>query len=89
MNLLGELQNKLWASGIWEDLNDAQLIKLDKIVTDLFRRYSDEIIGKDVDPKKPPYTQHDYGFMPANAINHLKSEQRQRRDTLLGKDKEE
>lgn len=36
------------------------------------------IIGEDVDKTKPPFSQHDYGFMSANAINNRLKEQRKR-----------
>jgi len=37
-----------------------------------------ELIGDDNDPKKPPYTDHDYGFMAANSKNNYRKELRKK-----------
>lgn len=66
-------------------MTDVQFIKMLKIIdhytTTKINEVLDDVeeaIGEDDDPKKPPYTDHDYGFMSANAKNHYRKELRQK-----------
>ena len=45
----------------------------------------EKAIGEDDDPKKPPYTDHDYGFMSANAKNHYRKNLRNALKAIKGK----
>lgn len=42
------------------------------------KQFAEYVIGPDVDKNKPPFNQHDYGFMSANAINNRLKHQRRR-----------
>lgn len=45
----------------------------------------ERVIGEEADKHKPPFSQHDYGFMSANAVNDRVSKQRQRAKEELSK----
>ena len=54
----------------------------------LYHLIDEQVIGKDVDKTEPPFNQHDYGFMSANAVNHSKATQRLALKKLMGTDNE-